>query len=498
MRPARRVLAVDLGAGSGRCIVGEVGGEGVRLTEVHRFRNVPVRLPTGLHWDVLHLFHHLVLGLRRAGRDGPLASVGVDTWGVDFALLDRAGALVGNPYHYRDPRTEGMLEEVTRRIPREELYRRTGIQFLPINTLVQLMAMVVRRDPALEAASRFLMVSDLFAYWLAGEAVCEYTNATTTQCYDAERGTWALDLLERLGIPGRLFPPIVPPGTVLGPLHPALREEGGEASIQVVLPASHDTASAVAAVPASGASFAYISSGTWSLVGTELPSPHITPESLAFGFTNEGGAFGRICFLKNVTGLWLLEEARRRWAEEGEEVSYETLLAEAEAAPAAACFVNPDDARFLRPGDVPARLRELCRETGQPVPRTRGEVVRCILESLALRYRWVLDGLDRVLGSRAEVVHVVGGGSRNRLLCQLTAEATGRPVEAGPQEATALGNVLVQLHALGEVAPGDVRALARRSTALEVYEHRDRARWEEAYGRFCRLLREGGGQRDPR
>ncbi|MER3401696.1 MAG: rhamnulokinase, partial [Thermoflexus sp.] len=296
---------------------GEVEEGAVRLTEVHRFPNGPVRVPTGLHWDVLRLFQEVTVGIQRAWAYGPLASVGLDTWGVDFALLDRTGALLENPYHYRDPRTEGMLEEVTRRISRDELYRRTGIQFLSINTLVQLTAMAVRRAPALEVASTFLMVSDLINYWLTGEAVCEYTNATTTQCYDATGGTWAEDLLDRLGIPAHIFPRIVPPGTLLGTLHPSVSEDLGVPDVRVIAPACHDTASAVAAVPSSHVPFAYISSGTWSLVGTELARPLITPEAQAAGFTNEGGAFGTICFLRNVQGLWLLDESRRRWAQEG-------------------------------------------------------------------------------------------------------------------------------------------------------------------------------------
>ncbi len=487
-----RLLAIDLGAESGRCIAGTFDGAAVDLAEVHRFPNEPVRLPGGLHWDVLRLFHEVKAGIRRARREGPLAGVGVDTWGVDFALLDPDGVLLGNPYHYRDPRTEGILGEAFRRVPPEELFRRTGSQVMPINTIFQLLAMVRARSAALQAATTLLMMPDLFNYWLTGQVGCEFTEATTSQCYDPFAGTWALDLLDRLGIPTRIFPRIIPPATVLGPLQRDVAQDAGGPGVIVIAPACHDTASAISAVPARDAGFAYISSGTWSLVGTEVPAPVITPEVLAHGFTTEGGAFGRFCFLKNVTGLWLLQECRRRWARGGDAVPYDALVAEAAAASSTGAFINPDDERFLRPADMPARVREVCREAGQRVPETRGEVIRCILESLALRYRWVLDHLDAILGRRTEVVHVVGGGARNGLLCRLTADVTGRLVEAGPVEATAMGSVLVQAHALGHVRLSEVREIARRSTSLAVYEPEGHERWAETYDRFGRYVAQRG------
>ncbi len=494
-----RLMAVDLGAERGRCMVGEFDGAAVRVAAEHRFVNGPVRLPQGLHWDVLRLFDEIKAGVRRARRNGPLTSFGLDTWGVDFALLDREGVLLHNPYHYRDRRKEGMLEEAFRRVPREEIFRRTGVQFMSINSLFQLLAMVVSRSAALEAARTFLMIPDLFNYWFTGEIGCEFTDATTSQCYDPSAGTWAVDLLERLGIPSRIFPRVIPPGTVLGPVHPDLVDDVGAPELRVIAPACHDTAAAVAAVPAVGSNFAYISSGTWSLVGTEVPAPVITAQTLADNFTNEGGVGGRFRLLKNVMGLWLLQECRRRWARDDEGLSYEALEKEAEAARPFGPLINPDDERFLRPTDMPERIRDFCREPGQRAPATRGEVVRCVLESLVLRYRWVIEHLDAVLGRPSEVVHVVGGGSRNTLLCRLTADAAGRPVEAGPDEAAAIGNVLVQAQALGHLGSlEDIRRIVRRSAAIVTYEPAPDARWSEAYERFLRLLRPGSGDSVPR
>ncbi len=481
-------MAADLGAESGRCILGEFDGSTVRLAEVHRFANGPVRLPDGLHWDVLRLFEEITAGVRRARRDGPLHSLGIDTWGLDFALLDRDGSLLHNPFHYRDRRTEGMLEEAFSRVPREEIFRQTGIQFLSMNSLFQLLSMSVARSAALEAASTFVMMPDLFNYWLTGEIGCEFTDATTSQCYDPSAGRWALGLLERLGIPTRIFPRVIPPATMLGPLQSGLAGDLGASDLVVIAPACHDTAAAVAAVPATASCFAYISSGTWSLVGTEVPAPVITAQTLADNFTNEGGVGGRFRLLKNVSGLWLLQECRRRWARDEEGLSYEVLTREAEAAPPFGPLIDPDEEGFLRPTDMPHRIREFCRATGQRAPETRGEVVRCVLESLALRYRWVVERLDALLGQRIDVIHIVGGGSRNTLLSQLTADASGRPVIAGPVEAAAMGNVLVQALALGHLGSlEDIRRITRRATSAVTYEPAGGDRWGEPYARFLRL-----------
>src|SRR5215210_7027547 len=417
-------LAVDLGAESGRAVLGRFDGERMALEEVHRFPITPVRLPDGLHWDVLRIFAEIKDGLARTVKDaGRIESMGVDSWGVDFALLDRDGALISNPYHYRDPRTEGMAERAFDRMPREEIYDVTGIQFMPINTLYQLLAM--EGSPLLGAAQTLLLIPDLVGYWLTGERACEFTNASTTQLCDARSGRWAEELIETLGFPGHIFAEIIPPGTQLGSLLPGVAEEtGAEGEFPVTAVASHDTASAVVAVPAESENFAYISSGTWSLVGVELPEPAVAPEGMHANFTNEGGFGGTTRFLKNVMGLWLLQECRRTWARNGRDYSYEELVDLAGAAPAAGALLDPDHPAFLPTGDMPGRIRRFCRETGQSPPEDPGTVARCVLESLALKYRWVLERAEEITGRRAEVIHVVGGGVRNTLLCQLTADAT--------------------------------------------------------------------------
>jgi rhamnulokinase len=484
-------LAVDLGAESGRAVLGRFDGEQITLEVVHRFPNVPVRLPDGLHWDVLRIVREVKDGIAKATRNGGrIESLGVDAWGVDFALLDRDGCLISNPYHYRDPRTEGMDERAFDRMPKEEIYRTTGIQFMPINTLYQLLAM--EGSPLLQAAQTLLLIPDLISYWLTGEKACEFTAASTTQLCDARSGSWARDLLEKMRFPGHIFSEIVPPGTQLGPLLPEVAEEiGAKGELPVTAVASHDTASAVVAVPAEDENFAYISSGTWSLVGVELPEPAIAPEGMHANFTNEGGFGGTTRFLKNVMGLWLLQECRRTWAREGREYSYEELTRLAQAVPAAGSLLDPDHPAFLPPGDMPARIRRFCRETHQSSPDEPGEVVRCVLESLALKYRWVLERAEEITGRRAEVIHVVGGGVQNTLLCQLTADATRRPVRAGPVEATALGNLMVQAYARGYLGSLEEIRAAVRGSSVEVHDYQPTGsanEWDEAYERLRRVM----------
>jgi rhamnulokinase len=499
-------LALDLGASSGRAMIGQFDGEHIRLSEVHRFPNGPVRLPDDggsgcrLHWDVLRLWTEIKRGLTRAVQEhgANLAGVGLDTWGVDFGLVDGHGALVSNPYHYRDSRTDGMLEEAFRRVPREEIFEQTGIQFMQLNSLYQLLSMVVDRSPALDIAETFLTMPDLFNYWLTGRKVCEFSIATTTQCYDprlssleggGSRGEWARALLERLDIPSHIFPEIVPPGTILGELLPQVAEEVGASGLCVIAPACHDTGSAVAAVPAEGSDFVYISSGTWSLMGTELDEPAISERSLAYGFTNEGGVGGTFRFLKNITGLWLVQECRRTWAREGDPLSYDDLTQMAAQAEPLQCFVDPDGGEFLKPGDMPARIHAFCRATDQPVPRSKGAVVRCALESMALKYRWVLERLEDVLGRRLAPVHIVGGGTQNRLLNQFAADATDRRVVAGPVEATAAGNVIVQAMALGRIGSlSEARQIVRNSFDLVTYEPGGGTEWDDAYHRFLSVI----------
>jgi rhamnulokinase len=483
-------LALDLGAESGRAIVGEFDGERFRLSEAHRFANVPVRLPDGLHWDALRLWTDIKQGLTLAARKGglSLASVGLDTWGVDFGLLDRNGALLGNPYHYRDSRTDGIAEPAFHKMPWERIFELTGIQFMPINTLYQLYAMVAARAPALEVSETLLMMPDLFNYWLTGEKVVEFTIATTSQCYDPRQCAWADSLLAALGIPRRVFPAVVQPGTVLGALLPQVAEETGVGALPVIAPACHDTGSAVAAVPAANENFAWLSSGTWSIMGAEVRAPIITPASLRYNFTNEGGVDGTFRFSRNMAGLWLVQECRRTWAAQGEELSYAALTEMAAGAPPLVSIVDSDAAEFGKPGDMPGRLREFCRRTGQPVPESKAAIVRCILESLALRYRWVLEKLEEIVGRRLEPLHIMGGGTQNRLLCQFAADATGHRVVAGPVEATALGNLLMQalaLHHVGSLAEG--RQIISRSFEQIMYLPQATAAWDDAYGRFRAL-----------
>mgnify|MGYP005836382691 FL=1 len=480
-------LAFDLGAESGRAVLGTLDDTGLELTEIHRFPNGPVRILDSLHWDVLRLFQEMKAALAKAA-PYDLRGIGVDTWGVDWALLDASGSLVGLPYHYRDRRTDGMMARVFERVPREEVFERTGIQFMEINTLYQLYAMSLRQPELLAAARTFLMMPDLFNYWLTGQKVCEFTEATTSQFYDPRAGDWARGLLERLSLPHQILAPVVPPGTVLGPLLSSVRDEVGLGAVPVIAPACHDTGSAVVAVPAEGPDFMYISSGTWALEGIEVSSPVITAETLRHNFTNEGGAGGTFRLLKNIVGLWLVQECRREWAREGHQMSYDELTRLAAEAEPFRSLVNPDHPVFMPPGDMPRRIQTYCQETGQPVPETYGQVVRTALESLALRFRMALEQLESIAGRRLSPIHIVGGGSQNRLLNQLTADATGRPVIAGPVEATAMGNIIVQAVARGDIGSlREGRELVRRGAGVREYQPRDTAPWDEAYERFVRL-----------
>jgi rhamnulokinase len=480
-------LAVDLGAESGRVVLGRFDGGRVWLEEVHRFPNMPVRLPDGLHWDVLRILCEIKDGLAKAMRQEKIEGIGIDSWGVDFGLLDGEGALVSNPYHHRDARTEGMMEEAFGLVPKEEIYQITGIQFLPINTLYQLLAM--RGSPLLEAAETMLLIPDLMNYWLTGEKACEYTNATTTQLLDLEEGGWARYLFEGMDLPSRILAPVVPPATELGPLLPEVAEEIG-AGPPVFASASHDTASAVVAVPAEGENFAYISSGTWSLVGVETPEPVVSQEAMEANFTNEGGFGRRTRLLKNVMGLWILQECRRQWAREGNDHSYEELALLAEDAPPAGPLVDPDHPTFLSPGDMPSRIRSFCEETGQDPPEEPASVARCVFESLALKYRHAIEQAESLAGRAIGTVNVVGGGSQNSLLCQLTSDATRRLVLAGPVEATALGNLMVQAYARGHLSSlGEIREAVRSSVEVHEYEPQGKEHsWQEAYEKLRGLI----------
>jgi len=488
-------LALDLGAESGRAILGQFDGERIQLADVHRFPNGPVYLPDGMHWDVLRLWTEIKTGLAIVAREHlrDLVGIGLDTWGVDFGLLDRDGALVSNPYHYRDSRTDGMFEEAFRRVPREEIFEATGIQFMILNSLYQLLSMVVSDSPALDIAQTFLTMPDLFNYWLTGRKVCEFSNATTTQCYDPRKCDWAGPMLERLGIPPRIFPEVVQPGTILENLALSVAEEAGLGSVPVIAPACHDTGSAVAAVPATGPGFAWISSGTWSIMGAEVTQPVINQKSLAFNFTNEGGVRGTFRLSRNIMGLWLVQECRRTWARQGEDYTYDDLTQMAAEAEPLQAVVDPDHDDFLKPGDMPARIQAFCQRTNQPVPQSKAAIVRCALEGIALKYRWVLERVEELLERRLEPLHIVGGGTQNRLLSQLTADAIGRQVIAGPIEATATGNIIMQATALGHLASlEEGRQVVRNSFEVTSYEPLSRAGWDEAYHRLMSIIEQPG------
>ena len=489
-----KFLALDLGAESGRAVVGHFDGHALQLEEIHRFPNGPVLVNGHLHWDALRLLGEVKTGIALAVQKygKAIASLGLDTWGVDFGLLDEQGTLLGNPYHYRDSRTEGMMDALFARVPRETVFNQTGIQFMQLNTLYQLFSMRVGGSPVLDVARTFLTMPDLFNYWLTGRKVCEFSIATTTQFYDPCAKTWAFDLLAKLDLPISIFGEIVPPGTRLGDLLPDVASELLVDPIPVIAPACHDTGSAVAAVPAQVQDYAYISSGTWSLMGVEVRDPVITPQSLDYNFTNEGGVCDTFRLLKNIMGLWLVQECRREWARAGEAYDYGELTQMAAAAPAFGPIVDVDDHSFLSPGDMPDKIRRYCQETGQTVPESKGEILRCALESLALRYRWVLEKLEDVMGRAIEVVHVIGGGMQNELLCQFAADAMQRPVIAGPIEATALGNMLMQALALGHIGSlSQGREVVRNSFQVRTYEPDSPVPWEDAYGRYLAIIGEG-------
>jgi rhamnulokinase len=466
------IAAIDLGAESGRVMLAQFDGARITLREAHRFANVTVNANGTLHWDILRLFADIKLGLRAAAQlaDGTLDSIGIDTWGVDFALLDAQDALIGNPVCYRDARTNGMLARVGAQLGRERIFARTGIQFIQINTLYQLAAMVEQRSPQLDIARSFLMVPDLLNFWLCGAKANEYTDASTTQMLDVHSRDWARDLIRDIGAPTHIFGNVISPGTRLGALRKDVADEIGIAPTPVIAPATHDTASAVVAAPLSARDAIYISSGTWSLMGIESQQAMVGASALSANMTNEGGVDGTYRVLKNIMGLWLLQECRRDWAAHGRSYDYAQLEAMARAAKTTA-RIDASDERFLAPRDMPARIQQFCVESGQPVPQSDAEIARCVLESLAAEYARVAAQLDTLSGARASAIHIVGGGAQNTLLNQLTANTTQRTVYAGPFEVTALGNALMQLRALGAINTlDDARDLVRRNFDVRVFE----------------------------
>ena len=483
-------LAVDLGASGGRLVAGAFDGRLIELEEIHRFDNGPVAMGGQLIWDLPRLWQEVAEGLRAAGsRHGrAVRSVGVDTWGVDFGFLGADGQLLANPVCYRDSRTRGMLAAAERTVSRAEIFAATGLQFMEINSLYQLLAMQAAGSSVLAAAERLLMIPDIFHWLLGGERSNERTNATTSQCFDPRANDWAFPMIERFGLPRRVFGPVVAPGTTLGPLRPEVAADAGLAAARVVVPGTHDTASAVAAVPAldppsARPDWCYVSLGTWALVGAELDRPLVTPECLARNFTNEGGVGGTTRLLKNVCGLWLVQQCRAAWQRAGKGWTWDQLTALAAEAPPLATLVDPNHESLVAPADMPDAIRGLARASGEPVPESTAAVVRTALESVAAAIRRTLDELAQLIGRRPDRVHVVGGGVKNRLLCQMIADATDRPVVAGPVEATAIGNLLVQFAARdGQVDLRAIRGIVRDSFELAHYEPRDAARWNDRLG----------------
>jgi len=476
-------LAFDLGAQSGRAVLAHLQSGILTTEEVHRFANEPVVYGGSLHWDVARLWFEVREALARLG-GVDLAGIGVDAWGVDYALLGERGELLQNPYHYRDRRTEGIMEEVVRKAGKEEIYRVTGIQFMPINTLYQLFAARRQTPKMLEAAKYLVTIPDLFHYWLTGNAVCEFTNATTTQMVDPVKRAWAVGLIQSLELPAHLPAPIVEPGSVIGTLLPDIAGHASLAGTTIIAPACHDTGSAVAAISARDGT-AFLSSGTWSLLGTELDSPVITPDALRLNFTNEGGVDGTTRLLKNVMGLWMLQGCRQSWTAQGRCYDYRELIKLAARETSFRHLIDPDDESFLRPPDMLMAIDRFCTRTHQPVPQEPGAYVRSVLESLAFKYRLVLRNLEQVCGKHIQQIRIIGGGSQNRLLNQLTADATGRKVLAGPTEATALGNVAIQILATGGASSlQEVRAIVDRSFPTEVFEPLETDKWEQHAERF--------------
>lgn len=484
----KQVLAADFGASSGRVMLGGFDGKRFSVKEIHRFSNDPVFLGDTMYWDVLRLFHELKQGMAGAKQYGQAVSVGIDTWGVDFGLLNEQGKLLGNPVHYRDRRTEGMLQEGLKRAGRERLYQITGNQFMEINTAFQLMAMKRDEETLLGQARTLLLMPDLFQYFLSGNKSSEYSIASTTQLFDARRRCWSDELMERLGIPAGIFLPAVPGAAKTGVLRRQIKEELGLADMAVTAVAGHDTQSAMAAVPAEEKDFLFISCGTWSLFGTETEEPVISETSLKHNLTNEIGIGGACSFLKNIIGLWLVQESRRQWRREGREYSFGQLEAMAAGAKAIPSVIDPDAPEFVPAGDVPCRIREFCGRTGQMVPESEGELVRCINQSLALTYRKAMEEICACTGKTYKAIYVIGGGAQSAMLCQMTADACRVPVAAGPVEATVYGNLMAQYMALGEIRDlAEGRQILRASIIPKIYLPEDNGFWDEAYERYLRI-----------
>lgn len=487
-----KILAFDYGASSGRAILGEFDGSKLTLSELHRFSSDPVMMNGTFTWDFPRLFFELKKGILKAYNAGhrDIAGIGIDTWGVDFGLLSKSGELLGNPVHYRDTRTDGMIELACTRSSEKEIYDTTGIAFQKFNSLYQLLAMAEQKSVILENADTLLFIPDLFNYYLTGKKYCEYTITSTSQLYDPVKGAWAEDLIRKI-IPGfdtSILPEVIPAGTKIGTLSKSICDELGVDPIPVIAVAEHDTGSAVVSVPFFDKKSAYLSSGTWSLLGLELDKPVINDKMRELNYTNEGGINNNVRLLKNIMGLWINQECKRHWEKMGETVSFDELDAGAMAAKPFACIIDVDDQRFFEPNNMPEKIREYCKETGQFVPSTKGEITRCVMEGLALKYRQAIEGIEEIVGYRIPALHIVGGGCKNTILSQFTANAIGRPVYAGPIEATAIGNLMAQLISLGAIESLEkAREVVRNSFPIEEYVPADTAAWDEAYSKLLAL-----------
>jgi len=487
----RHVLAFDYGASSGRAILGSFDGNRLQLSEIHRFSNDPVMAADSLYWDILRLYHEMKQGLLKGNQQtkGNISSLGIDTWGVDFGLLDKDDCLLRNPSHYRDTRTEGIIDEALKVTSRERIYKDTGIAFQKFNTLYQLLSMVKSKSTFLEKAETLLFIPDLLAFFLTGNKACEFTIASTSQMLLAGRGTWAYDLLNELDIPVEILPEIIDTCSCTGTLQKSVQDELGVKGIPVIAVASHDTGSAVISAPLEHSDDAYISSGTWSLLGTECEKPVINDTTLKLNYTNEGGINRSVRLLKNIMGLWVYQECRRAWKKEGIQVSYDEMDALAQAAAPFQAFINVDDETFYSPGNMPQKVIDYCNKTGQKVPSDMGSIIRLVMEGLALKYRSAVEGLEAITGRKVPALHIVGGGCKNTMLSRFTANLLKRPVTAGPIEATAIGNVMSQLIALKEVEDlQQAREVVKRSFPTEEYLPENVAQWDEAYSRYCAIV----------
>ena len=483
-------VAFDLGASNGRCILGRYDGNRLSMDIIHRFDNAPVELNGHLFWDILSIYANIRNNLIRLGQGDAdeIRSIGVDSWGCDFALLDAKGKLVSNPYSYRDSQTAGIIPRLFSRMSQQDIFQITGLQFIEPNTLVQLHAMQLNQDPALKYAATIQHIGDLMHFWLTGIRACEYTNASTSQIMDVQTHRWSPEIIASFGLNPDMFPEIIPAGTLLGKLRPSLLAETGLKDVQIIASATHDTAAAIVSTPVTQKPFGYISSGTWALLGMEVTRPVLKSQCLSLNIANEGGAFGTITLLKNITSLWLIQECRRQWSLEGKTFTWEELSEMALDSKPFLAYLDPDDPVFSRPGNMPGRVQQYCQQTGQLVPQAKEEILRIIFESLAFKYRLVLQSLISLTQEQIAVLHIIGGGSRNVLLNQFTANAIRLPVQAGPSEATALGNILVQMVAMGELSSlADARSLVLQSFSTTIFIPEDVDRWDENYLRFLHV-----------